>query len=123
MTAKYRKLSILGLILSILLNVAPLATYTIIALCNASLIYQKTALCMTVFLVLILSIVSWINKITLRSKLWIILIGLYVALEYILTPLIIIAVCQVLDELLITPFYKSFRRKYKINKEIDKRLP
>lgn len=122
MTIKYKRLKWLFLIISILLNVTPLVSYTLIGLFEATLIIQKATLSMTVFVVLIMSIISWINKITLRSKLWILLIGLYIALQNILTPLILIAVCQIIDELIINPLYKRYSKLQNIHKEIDKRL-
>ena len=121
-TKRFRRLYILFLITSLLLNIAPLATYTIKALMESDLVHEKVALTMTVMIVLILTIVSIVNKITLRSLLWIVLIDIYVCLDYIMTPLIIIAVCQILDELMITPLKKYYKTKVRINKEIDARL-
>lgn len=123
MTSKYRKLFWLFFAISLLLNIAPLATYTIIAFVECTAIVEKVALSMTLFIVVILSCVAWMNKLVLRSRLWIILIGLYVCLDYIITPLILIAVCQVLDELIVHPLKKSFHNKLTIHKEMDKRIP
>lgn len=120
-TGNCRKLFLLFSTLSFCLNIAPLGYYIIKALIEADLTHEKVALTSMVFIVLILSIVSWVNKITLRSKLWIILIGLYICLDYIMTPLIIIAICQVIDELIISPLAKNYKTKLTINKEMDKR--
>lgn len=121
MTKKTRIYSILFTILSVLLNIGPIATYTIIALVNSNLTYQKVALSMTVFVVLILTVISMANKVAMKSRLWVILIGLYICLDYIMTPLIIIAICQVVDELIVSPLAKHYRLRYKINKEMDLR--
>lgn len=120
-TTKFRLLYWLFFAASLLLNVAPLAVYTVGALCSATLVYEKVALCMTVFVVLIMTVVAMINKVTLKSRLWIILIGIYICLGEILTPLIIIACCQITDEIIIHPLKASFRNKYTINKELDLR--
>lgn len=120
-TSKMRRAYWIFVILSLLLNICPLGVYTIKALFEANLTHEKIALSMIVFIVLIMTIISIANKIVLRSRLWIILIGVYICLDHIMTPLIIIAVCQILDELLITPLKKSFKNKLNINKEIDKR--
>lgn len=120
-TSKMRRAYWIFAIMSLLLNICPLAVYTIKALYEANLTHEKIALSMTVFVVLIMTIISIANKIVLRSRLWIILIGVYICIDYIMTPLIIIAVCQILDELLIAPLKKSFKNKLIINKEIDKR--
>lgn len=121
-TRKYRKLSFLFGTISVLLNIAPFTIYAFIALVDSALIYQKIALSMTVLVVAILSLVALVNKVAMKSRLWIILVGIYVCLGEIITPLIIIAVCQVLDELIISPLHKNFKNKKIINKEIDKRL-
>lgn len=122
MTTKTKRLSVLFTIVSVLLNICPIAVYSITALINADLMHEKVALSLTVFIVLILSAVCLVNKVALRSRLWILLIGLYFCLDFILTPLIVIAVCQVLDELIVSPVAKHYRNRYKINKEIDQRL-
>lgn len=121
-TRKYRKLSFLFGSISVLLNIAPFTIYAFIALVDSALIYQKIALSMTVLVVAILSLVALVNKVAMKSRLWIVLVGIYVCLGEIITPLIIIAVCQVLDELIVSPLHKNFRNKKIINKEIDKRL-
>lgn len=121
MTAKYRRLYWLFAIVSLLLNVAPLATYTIIGLVSADLVVEKVALTMTVFVVVILSLIALINKTTMRSRIWVILLGLYACLDYMLTPLLIIAITQILDEWFVNPAAKSFKNKLIINKQIDKR--
>lgn len=121
-TRKYRKLSFLFGFISVLLNIAPFTIYAFIALVDSALIYQKIALSMTVLVVAILSLVALVNKVAMKSRLWIVLVGIYVCLGEIITPLIIIAVCQVLDELIVSPLHKNFRNKKIINKEIDKRL-
>lgn len=121
-TIKFRRLTALFTIVSLLLNIAPLAFYTIKALIDADLTHEKVALSMTVFIVLIMTVVSIANKIVLKSRIWIIMLGIYICLDTVLTPLIIIAVCQIVDELLITPLKKNFKSKKIINKEMDKRL-
>lgn len=109
-------------IASLLLNIAPLAVYTIKALIEADLTHEKVSLVMIVFVVLIMTIVSLVNKIALKSRLWIILIGIYICLDYIMTPLIIIAVCQIVDEIIMSPLSKHYKLKLNINKEMDARL-
>ena len=121
MTKKYRILSIILLVATILLNVAPLTTYTIIGYAEADLVVEKVALTSTIFVVLILTVYTLISKAALRSRIWILLLGLYFCLNNILTPLVIIAVCQVIDELIVNPLLRHYRNKYIINREIDKR--
>ena len=122
MTKKYRTQYIIFAILSLLLNVLPLAVYTLKAVFESTVVYQKVALVSTVFIVLIMTAVSLVNKITLKSRLWIVLIGLYICLDHIMTLLILIAVCQTLDELIISPLKRSSKNKLVINKQIDARM-
>lgn len=121
-TKKYRLFSRLFFIISILFNVAPLAAYTIMGLGGGALVHEKVALCATVFIVLILTLIAFVNKMAMRSKVWILLLGLYFALDNFVVPLLLIAVTQILDEWIITPLYKRYNRKYSINREIDKRM-
>ena len=108
LTRNYRFISILLVVCSILLNVAPLGTYAIIGLSEANLVTEKVALVSTVFVVLILSVIAWVNKTTMRSRIWVVILGLYFCLDNFLTPLIIIAITQVVDEWLISPLCKYY---------------
>jgi hypothetical protein len=124
MTPKTKKLrfwATILLVISILLNVAPVAIYTVIGFVEADLVVEKIALTSTIFIVIIMTLVAIVNKTTMRSRIWVIILGLYACLDMFITPLIIIAVCQVVDEWLANPIYKSCRNRYIINKEIDKR--
>ena len=121
MTKKYRTIFWSLVVLSILLQVGPLITYGIIGYVESDLVTEKVALSMTVVIVAVLTVVSFINKVALRSRLWIILIGLYFALDYILVPLLIVACCQIADELIVSPLKKHYKTKLTISKEMDKR--
>lgn len=123
MTKRYRIIAFLLLITTILLNVGPLAVYSIIGLIEANLVVEKVALSCTIFVVLILSAVAWVNKTTMRSRVWVIILGLYFCLDYFIVPLLIIAITQVLDEWIVSPARKHYKNKYIINKEFDKRMP
>lgn len=122
MTKKYRRLFWLFTILSLLLNIAAPAYYVFDGLMGDGIIIEKVALTTSIFIVIILSAVAYINKTSMRSRIWILLLGLYICLDTILTPLLIIAITQILDEWLISPLAKSFRNKLVINKQIDKRM-
>lgn len=122
MTKRYRALTWIFLIASVLCNLGPLAFYGIQALCTADLVYEKVALATTVFIVLILSCIALVNKVALRSRLWILLIGLWCCLDNFIAPLIVIACCQTVDELIITPLKNYFNTRLTIHKELDKRL-
>lgn len=118
---KYKSLFILFFAVSLLLNVAPVAIYVIDALIGGALVQEKVALCMTVFVVLIMSAVAWANKIVLRSRIWVIIIGLYFILDYFVAPLLIIGICQIIDEWIASPLSKHYKNLYTINRQMDKR--
>ena len=81
MTKKYNRLYWTFFILSLLLNAGPLFYYIGEAALGGALIHEKVSLSLLVIVVLIMSIVSWANKIVLRSKIWILIIGLYFCLD------------------------------------------
>ena len=122
MTKKLKRKYIIATILSFLLNVCPLLVFTIIAFISGTAIVHKVTLSMTLLIVLIFTAVTFINKTVFRSKLWILLIGLWLCLDNILTPLIVFASCQVIDELIVTPLKNYYKNRYRINKEMDTRL-
>lgn len=121
-TKKFSKLSTLFMVLSVLFNVAPLSYYVIDALINSTLVVDKVKLCCTVMIVIILSAIAWINKTSMKSRVWVIMIGLWFCLDNFLAPLLIIGITQILDEWIASPLYKHYKQKYIINKEIDKRI-
>ena len=122
MTKKLKRKYIIATILSFLLNVCPLLVFTIVAFISGTAIIHKVTLSMTLLIVLIFTAITFFNKTVFRSKLWILLIGLWLCLDNILTPLIVFAACQVIDELIVTPLKNYYKNKYRINKEIDTRL-
>lgn len=122
MTKKYRKRYIILLIISVFLNVYPILYYTASAFIESNAVVHKVTLCSTIFIVLILSMVSWVTKVSLRSAMWILTIGLYMCLDSLLDMIMMIAVFQIIDEMIITPLKKFTKHKFTINKELDKRL-
>lgn len=123
MTRRYRfKLRILAL-MSFLLNILPVMIYVCIALCNnEAKKVNKITLGLMLSVALILTLINMIAKLSLRCIPWIILLGIYVCLSNITTLLIIISICTIIDEIIIDPLYKSVQNKYRINKELDKRI-
>lgn len=106
--------------LSWILTFAPILIWLCIAMSKSNDI-TKTTLAITVTIAGILTFANLLLKYQIRSIVWILLIGIYVALKDITPLLIIIAVCTITDEFIVHPLYKYYRDRYKINKEIDKR--
>lgn len=120
-TANYKRLWIIFLIVSIALNVVPIAVFVIQAMIDGQTVVQKVSLSMTIIVTILLTALSAISKLALRCRLWIVIIGIYVSINHFLAVIITVAICQLLDELLISPTAKYYRTKFNINKEIDNR--
>lgn len=110
--------NIFGL-LSALCTIGPIIGFGLYALINDTVVVHKITLCFTLLIVLVFSLIAAVNKFAFKSKIWIIMIGLYVSLDFMLTPIVIIGCCQIADELIFTPLHKYFKRHFEICKEID----
>ena len=107
--------------LSWVLTFLPILIWLGIALAKSNDV-TKTALAISVLIAFLLTLVNLLLKYSIRSTIWILLIGIYVALKDITPLLIIIAVCTIIDEFIVHPLYKHYKERYHINKEIDKRV-
>lgn len=102
---------------------APLLIYLVMGLANNSVTTgAKVTLVAMLFLALILTAINVIAQKHLRCPIWVLLIGLYVAMNKYLMPLIIIlAVTSVLDDLVFTPIIHYYYTQTVASKTIDKR--
>ena len=121
-TKKYKKRKIFFQIMSFLCTVAPLLIYVILGFAGGA-IYEgsKIFLGFTTICAVLLVSINILFKHHLRSPLFLLLLGVYCALNEITTLLIIISIGTILDEFFFQPALKSSKQKYTINKEIDKR--
>ena len=123
MTNKYKKLSILTFLLSAMCSLCPILIYVIKAFVDKDVQeVNKYTLGIMCSVALIVTIINIVAKLHLRCIPWILLLGIYVCLKNITALLVIMAITTIIDELILTPLHKSFKNKYTINKEIDKRL-
>lgn len=82
----------------------------------------KVAVVGTVVVALILTIFNVIAQKRLRCPIWIVLIGLFVAVKKWLLPLIIIlAITSIMDDLLFTPLIAHYKAQLEANKVYDER--
>ena len=102
----------------------PLLIYLVIALENDGIkVSQKVAVVGTLIIAIILTILNVIGQKRLRCPIWIILIGLFIAIRDQLLPLVIIlAIVSVLDDLVFTPIISYYHTKTIASKTIDQRL-
>lgn len=102
---------------------APVIVYIGIALFSGGVaVLGKVSIVATVIIALVLTIINVIAQKRLRCPIWIVLIGLYIAIQQYLMPLIIIlAVTSVMDDLLFTPLIHYYYTKLVASKTIDER--
>ena len=120
MTNKYKNIYRTFKLLSWAVTILPLVVYFVIAFSKAEVVH-KLAIGSMLTIVLILTVINIVGKLQLRSPLFLLLIGIYIGLGQILTPLVITSCGVVLDEFIFTPLYKKYKQLYVINREIDKR--
>lgn len=120
-TKKYRKGYWITTVLSWSLVLGPLIGYVIYGFITGQTV-QKFSLGVTTMAALALTGFSIIFKKHIRSTIFIVLLGIYIALREITILLIILSICTILDEFVITPLQKSYREKLVINSQIDRRI-
>lgn len=122
-TKKSRTLLWTWRILDWLCLFAPLIIYVVVGLINNNVTTgQKVTLVAMLFLAIILTMINVIAQKHLRCPIWVLLIGLYVAMNKYLMPLIIIlAVTSILDDLIFTPLIHYYYTQTVASKTIDKR--
>lgn len=74
-----------------------------------------------VVIALVLVIINMLFKFKLRSPIWIIVLGCYIAVDNIIPLLVCISLATILDEFILTPVIKKTKVQYISNREIDKR--
>lgn len=111
-------------IIDIMCLFLPVAIYVVIALTEDGVtVAGKVSVVGTVAIALILCVFNVVAQKKLRCPIWIILIGLYVAIQKYLLPLIIIlAITTILDDLILTPIISYYRTKLISSKTIDERM-
>lgn len=119
-TKKYKIWNIIMLTISTLLCYLPLLI-ALISGFNYSDGAGKVTLSICCVFALLLTIINIISKYSIRSTMWIVLLGIYSVLDNVMPYLIAIAICTVLDEFIFSPLHKYFKDKLIINREIDKR--
>ena len=123
MTNKYKKLSILTFLLSAMCSLCPILIYVLKAFIDKDVQeVNKYTLGIMCSVALIVTIINIVAKLHLRCIPWILLLGIYLCLKNITALLVIMAITTIIDEMILMPLHKSFKNKYTINKEIDKRL-
>jgi len=122
-TQKYKTTYWILFSISILLNFLPVIVYIIKGYASIEVSEaRKVTLTMTLMIALILSIYNILAKKHMRSVIWILLLGVYFALQKIELLLLLMAICTIADEFIVEPLMKKYKLKWKTNNEIDSRL-
>lgn len=120
-TKTLRKRLTIARILKFLLNVGPIVVFTILAFINGA-VGTKLAVGVTLAVALILTLVALYHKTVIKSRLWVLLLGIWIALDNILCPLLVIASCQIIDELILDPFVANQKTHQIASKQLDMRM-
>lgn len=122
-TKRYFILKNIFFVLLVALNIGPLIGTLIYSLVNGEFEPKtKVTLSVIFIFVLFITIINLISKWHLRTPMWVIIFILMYLLTNLQPILLIIGICTIVDELLVTPLYKHFREKYKWNKNYDIRV-
>ena len=120
-TKRYSRLSIFFLILSVLATLIPCGVYVAQGIMTSTLLIQKVVIVSTVFMAIVLTLICLVNKVVFRSKIWLLIISLFFVIDNFITMILIFAITQTIDEIVLQPLHKHYKNKAIINKEIDKR--
>ena len=122
-TKKYKTWYWILFTISIVLNLLPLLVYVIKGYASVEVSEgRKVTLTITMMVALCLSIYNILAKKHMRSVIWIILLGVYFAVQKIELLLLLMAICTIIDEFIVEPLMKMYKFKWKSNAEIDSRL-
>ena len=123
-TKKTRKAMWLFRSLDVACLLAPVVVYATVALFKQeTLIAGRLALSASFVVVILLTILNAVAKLRLRSPVWILMLGLYVAVRDKMLPLIIIlSVMSLLSDFFLHPMAKRFAVKLEASKTIDERM-
>lgn len=108
-------------ILSFLLLLFPFGYYTITGFITTGLI-QKASLGVMFIMSGFMCLFCLIKKHKPRSIIWLLVIGLYIALENIMPLIIMVAIVSLLDEFIFAPQAQKYKRLTEENTEMDRRF-
>ena len=122
-TKKYKTIYWTLFTASIALNFLPLFIYVIQGYASIEVEEsRKVVLTGSIMISALLCIYNVLAKKHLRSVIWILLLGVYYAIQKIELLLIIMAICTIVDEFVVEPLCKKYKSKWLTNSEIDSRL-
>lgn len=120
---QYKNIYVALFIASLALNFLPLFVYIVQGYASIQVEEsRKVVLSFTLIAAVMLTIYNTLAKKHLRSVVWILLLGVYYAVQKIELLLIIMAICTIIDEFIVEPLVKKYKLKWKTNAEIESRF-
>lgn len=108
---KFRSLKYLFVALSYIFSYAPALALIVEGFAKGEP-GEQFALGSSCLFAIVLLVIQFRNKTRLRSIIWVLLFGAYVCLDNIAPYLLAIAICTLLDEIIVNPLSKYFSKKY-----------
>lgn len=120
LTKQYKKKALLFRGISIISMLIPCAYFVTVGFINGEP-HEKIGLGISMLVAIILTLTNIVLKTSLRSRLWIILLGVSFCLDSFRTLIWMMCISTLLDEIVLTPAANYYKNKTLISKEIDKR--
>ena len=111
-----------ALIVHALLLFAPVFIYLCAAFASIETPAEGFSCTSLTLMAFVLSIIAATRHKFSRSGLWIVLVAMYIALDSLLQPLLVIALCQTIDELICAPILHRLKEKYHNGKDVEEYL-
>lgn len=108
-------------IINILLMFAPFLVYTVMAYSGDASTPRMIGLTASLVIAAIITVLNIILKFKMRCVIWIVFLGIYIAMENIIPLILIVAIASILDDFVLTPLIKRAEQEYVSNKTFDKR--
>lgn len=108
--------------ISVMLNLVPMIVFVIMGFVNGD-VKEKVAIGFTTLSAIILTLFMILSKVNMkRTVFWIVLFGVVGVMDSLYTLFLVMGICQMLDDLVVSPLHTAFKNTAKTNKIIDKRL-
>ena len=106
----------------LLLQYGPIIVFFCIGLASVQTAAAGVSFTLFSLVAVVMAIAAAIRGKMSRSSLWIMLIAFYFVLDWMMAPLITIAACQTIDELIARPVRDRLHRKYEHGRDTEEYL-
>lgn len=122
-TEQFKRNYLITLAVSWALTIVPLIVFAILGMANGDVsTTTKVSLGLTLSLVLGMTVVNVFSKLNLKLTLiWGVMLVLYATIDHFLAAILTMFICTALDEVIVSPMNRYYKRKYLHNKDADER--